>query len=207
MARNSRSFDRGGAKFKPQPTVLVICEDSKSGKTYLQEAVSHFRATNNVKVEHCRHTDPIGIVKAAIKRKGDFDYIYCAIDWDDRPALAQAKTLTQQHPKIEVIDSHPCFEVWLLFHFSYSRSAYVREGNKSAADCLITNLKLLETFSAYTKGNPNGLFAKLISNLPTAKTNAVRALNDAQVTNELNPSTKLHVLIEEIEKLSQPIRI
>lgn len=32
------SFTRIGGKYKPQPTVLVICEDSKSGKAYLEDA-------------------------------------------------------------------------------------------------------------------------------------------------------------------------
>jgi hypothetical protein len=202
MGRNARSFDRGKSKFKPQPTMLVICEDSKSGKTYVEEAVTHFRAT--VSVEHCGNTDPIGIVDAAIKRKNDFDFIYCAIDWDGRPALADAIALVKHIPKIVVIDSHPCFEVWLLLHFKYSRSAYVREGSKSPGDCLIRDLTRLEIFSEYTKGNPKGLFKKLIGHLPTAKANATRALDDADATNELNPSTKFHLLINDIEALSEP---
>lgn len=58
MERNAASFNRQKSRYKPQPTVLVICEDSKSGKRYLEDASRHFRVNVVVEITHCGKTDP-----------------------------------------------------------------------------------------------------------------------------------------------------
>lgn len=68
MPRSALSFKRGKPRFKPQPQILIICEDSRSAKTYLEEAAIYFRASAKVEITHCGYTDPKGIVQYAIRR-------------------------------------------------------------------------------------------------------------------------------------------
>jgi hypothetical protein len=119
MARSIRLFDRKAPRFKPQPKVLILCEDSKSGKRYLEEAAFHFRANAQVEIAHCGITHPSGIVKTAIARQKGFDKVFCALDRD----------------------MHLCFE---------------------------------------------------------------RAIDLAAISGEANPSTEIHLLMDEFESLSKP---
>ncbi|NJR71661.1 MAG: RloB domain-containing protein [Gammaproteobacteria bacterium] len=183
--------------------MLVVCEDTKSGKTYLEEAVTYYRVTVEVEVVHTGNTDPVGIVRKAIKRKREFDIVYCAIDWDGRPALDTAKTIAASHTNVVIIDSYPCFEYWLLLHDRYARRPYVREGERSPAACLLHDLKQIEAFKNYSKGTSHGLFGELIAHLPTASNHAARALKEAEETQEPNPSTKCHILIKEFQSLAK----
>jgi hypothetical protein len=109
MARPIRLFDRKASRFKPQPKVLILCEDSKSGKRYLEEAAFHFRANAQVDIAHCGITHPSGIVKTAIARQKGFDKVFCALDRDTHLCFERAIDLARPHPKIKVIASYPLF--------------------------------------------------------------------------------------------------
>jgi hypothetical protein len=128
MARTANSFSRSKSRFKAQPKVLVLCEDSKSGKRYLEDACLHFRVKVLVEITHCGKTDPLNIVKEAISHQGKFDHIFCAIDRDNHQNFDEALNLIGASKKIEIIVSYPCFEFWLLLHFvGYNRKPYRRQ--------------------------------------------------------------------------------
>jgi len=76
MGRSEQSFRRGKPRFRPQPTALVICEDAKSSREYLQEASQYFRANFQIQIEHCGNTDPKGIVAAALKQRNAYDHSF-----------------------------------------------------------------------------------------------------------------------------------
>ena len=99
----SPSFRRDKAKFQPQPTVLIICEDSKSSKRYLEDAAYDFRAHILVQVVHCGKTDPLNIAKEALRLESKFDLVYCVIDRDRHESFDQAVQLVRHKPKIELI--------------------------------------------------------------------------------------------------------
>ena len=40
--RNADSFKRNAPRFNVNATVLIVCEDSKSSKNYLDDAKKHF---------------------------------------------------------------------------------------------------------------------------------------------------------------------
>jgi hypothetical protein len=56
----------------------------------------------------------------------------------------------------------------------------------------------------YAKGSVTSVFEQLLHRLPTAMTHAAQALAGAQVDQEPNPSTELHFLISELERLGLP---
>lgn len=203
MPRSKESFTRGKARYKPQSTVLVLCEDTKSAKDYLQEASQYFRAIMDF--THTGYTDPKGIVKAALARSKQYDRLVCVIDRDTHHNFDEAVDLARQSPKLELIVSYPCFEYWLLLHFLDSRKPYASAGKKSAADRLIEDLCQFPQTADYSKGSSRGLFTTLLGEpFNTARKRSPRLLADAMQVNELNPSTRMHdliVLMEEVGKV------
>lgn len=206
MLRNASSFHRGAAKYKPQPLVLVLCEDTKSSKTYFQEAATHFRSIAKVEFAHCGRTDPLGVVQGAVHRSRNFDRVFCVIDRDshDPQNFAGAMALTAASPKLTTLTSYPCFEFWLLLHFGFSRAPFMAAGKHSAADRVIQDLRTKDGMGAYSKGGIEGLFLQLLPKLDAACARASRTIRDAALDNESNPSTPLHELIDELRKLGTP---
>jgi hypothetical protein len=205
MAKSSHSFRRGGARFKPQPRVLILCEDSKSALSYLQDASRHFRSHVVVQIAHCGRTDPLGIVEEAIAQRKDFEVIYCVIDRDDHESFESAMVRSRDFVgKIKVVASYPCYEFWLLLHFRFTRAPVRAAGGQSAGARMLAALRAEPGMQQYAKGSVTSVFEQLLHRLPTAMTHAAQALAGAQVDQEPNPSTELHFLISELERLGLP---
>ncbi|MDY0978181.1 RloB family protein [Massilia sp. CFBP9012] len=204
MGRGASSFRRREASFVQQPKVLVICEDTTSGKKYLNDAKVHFRANALIDVANVGHTDPRGIVEKAIERQAKYDNLYCVIDRDTHPTFDEAMRLAGNQPKIEMIVSYPCFEYWLYLHFKYSRRAYANAKGLSPGQNMLRELKRIKEMAFYEKGDNLDLFEKLLPRLKDAKDNAIRAEREAADVGEPNPSTKLHFLLDRFEQLGTP---
>ncbi|WP_248768871.1 RloB family protein [Pseudomonas sp. MWU12-2345] len=205
MARSANSFKRKDSRFKPQPKVLILCEDSKSGKRYLEDAAFHFRAHAQVEIAHCGVTHPSGIVERAIERQKSFDKVFCALDRDTHLCFDRALDLAKPHRKIKVIKSFPCFEFWLLLHFGYNRQPFAAAGKYSPADQVSRKLREKAEMAAYEKGRETSYFGKLLgAPFTQARKLAPRILDEAARDGELNPSTEIHLLMDEFESLSKP---
>lgn len=205
MMRSTKSFDRKKSRFKPQPKVLVLCEDSKSGKRYLEEAAFHFRAKAQVEIAHCGVTHPSGIVERAIARQKCFDRVFCALDRDTHLCFDRAIDLAKPHPKIKVIASVPCFEFWLLLHFGFNRKPFRTVGKSSPGDLVAKSLREKPNMDKYEKGKDISYFALLLGEpFQKARVLAPKILEDVAISGEPNPSTEIHLLMDEFETLSKP---
>jgi hypothetical protein len=205
MVRLANSFDRRGARFKAQPKVLILCEDSKSGKRYLEDAALHFRASAEVEIAHCGVTHPSGIVEKAIARQKNFDRVYCALDRDSHLCFDRAIDLAKHHPKIKVIASFPCFEFWLLLHFGYNRRPFTAVGKNSPGDLVAKSLREKPNMDKYQKGKDISYFGQLLGEpFQKARALAPKILEDVAISGEPNPSTEIHLLMDEFETLSKP---
>ena len=204
MARSANSFKRGAPKFKPQPTVLVLCEDKKSNKCYLEEAARHFRVHLEFDIVHCGKTDPKSIVEEAAFRKRKYDKLFCVIDRDQHENFDEAMGIASGIEGLTVIPSYPCFEFWYLLHFGYRRAPYVSAGNKSSAEALISDLRKCANMGDYAKGLQGGLFARLFEQFEPARNFAARVLADAQRDGQPNPSTHVHLLMTFMEQFAKP---
>ena len=204
MARKSSLFERKKPSLKPQTRVLVICEDTKSSLQYLKDAAHHFRAYAEVDIVHCGKNDPLNIVKEAMERQRLFDHVYCAIDRDRHENFDEALDLAKGKKKISVIASYPCYEFWLLLHFQKTRRPYIGVGKNSSGDLLVKDLCKVAGMENYAKGSFENLFERLIDRLPTARQRAAQVMEEALNNDNLNPSTRLHDLIECFEFLGKP---
>lgn len=208
MAKSSESFKRGGARFKPQPRVLVLCEDSKSALNYLQDAARHFRSQAVVKVAHCGRTDPIGIVEEAIASRRNYEVTFCVIDRDSHESFDEALRRAREfRDSIKIIPSYPCYEFWLLLHFRFTRAPAVAVGVHSAGARMAAALRAEDGMAAYEKGSSHSVFHQLLGRLEVARGNATRAHAAALAELEMNPSTELHLLITELERLGEPVPV
>jgi hypothetical protein len=205
VARRQSPFARAEPRFKPQPRLLVLCEDSKSSLTYLIDAAVHWRVKQHIAIEHCGKTDPLGIVNEAIGRRGKFDEVVCVIDRDAHVNFEEACQAAARHlPSLSVYPSYPCFEYWLLLHFEFTRRPYRAAGALSAGDQLVRDLRKRTEMAQYAKGTAQGLFDQLLPLLANADQNARNALASAQQENEPNPSTRMHLVLERFQGLATP---
>jgi hypothetical protein len=185
--------------------VLILCEDSKSGKRYLEDAALHFRANAEVEIAHCGVTHPSGIVEKAIARQKSFDKVYCALDRDSHLCFDRAIDLAKHHQKIKIIASFPCFEFWLLLHFGYNRRPFTAVGKKSPGDLVAKSLREKPNMDKYEKGKDISYFAQLLGEpFQKARALAPKILEDVAISGEPNPSTEIHLLMDEFETLSKP---
>lgn len=210
MAKTASSFARNKPSLKPQPRILVLCEDSKSSRRYLEDANDYFRSFASVEISHCGKTNPIGIIREAISAcSRKYEFAYCVIDRDTHPFFDDALQLARQHSeKIALIVSYPCYEFWLLLHFGKTRKPYNRARNSSAGDLLVKDLIAADTIMrGYEKGGAIGLFDALLDRFPLARKWSKQILEEAAEDGALNPSTSLHLLMDRLEELGQPKKI
>lgn len=206
MGKSSNSFKRGAARFKPQPRVLILCEDTKSALNYLIDAARHFRSYAVVKVAHCGRTDPLGIVEEAIRKRGNFERVYCVIDRDSHESFNAALNMARQFEKnVSTVPSYPCYEFWLLLHFEFTRRPITAIGECSAGARMLSELRTHGGMTGYEKGANTSVFDQLLGRLPTARANAAAAIIAAHAEREMNPSTEIHLLINELERLGVPV--
>jgi hypothetical protein len=205
-------FDRKPARFKQQPKVLVICEDSKSGKKYLEDASVEFRTKTFVDVVHHSPT-PLKIVKHAAntdKKKGKYDRIFCVIDRDTHETFDEAVALAKTLPNVTIIASYPCYEFWLLLHFISPNDLkeYKPIGNLSSAKVLLKDLCKCEGMENYEKGSDMNLFKYLYDKgFQEARKKSLEILKNAKAHGKMNPSTQLHILLNRFDSLSKPQEI
>ena len=207
MARQPRgNLSRREAQKDPAARVLIVCEGKKTEPTYFSDLKREYRLTAaSVKIAG-EGADPQTVVakanerQEAEKRAGDsYDRVYCVFDRDEHQSFDAACGDAARHG-FQLARSWPCFEYWLLLHFKSGRSPYARNGTGSAADNCINDLK--KYFPSYTK-SAEGIFTALQSKLDVAVANARATLRDAKATNDHNPSTEIHRLVEYLKSLSQ----
>nr|VFJ54920.1 MAG: RloB-like protein [Candidatus Kentron sp. DK] len=210
-AKKARDLARRKARRAPYAKVLIVCEGEKTEPNYFRGLIDHYKLNSaNVEIADHRGTDPMGIFTHARQRyretkdMGDpFDRIYCVFDKDTHAKYQEALDAIARATPPEtyfVINSVPCFEYWLLLHFTYTRKPYQLLPGRSACDQVLSELK--QYLSDYAKGEEN-TFSKLIDPLQFAKENAARALREAESNRTDNPSTKVHELVGFLQNINQ----
>jgi len=208
-AKNAKSLQRKGARRAAYKKILIVCEGEKTEPNYFEGAREYYELnTVNVEVRGDCGSDPMSIVSFAKQRyreekdAGDpFDQIYCVFDKDGHATYARAiDALASAAPKDTyfTINSVPSFEYWLLLHFVYSTRPYTALPGNSSGNQVLTELK--NYVPDYEKGRRT-VFAELVGQLEQAKNYANRALQESERNQTDNPSTRVHELVEALQKL------
>ena len=203
--RGRSRLRRNPPKREPYDRVLIVCEDAKTEPAYFRAFTDRYRlSTANVAIVGSG-SDPRFLVRNAkqlradeIRRGDPYNAVYCVFDRDEHAHFAAASDEAQAGG-LRLARSWPCFEFWLLLHFTYHRRPYARSGNRTAAQNCARDLR--PYLPGYRK-RVAGVFDDLLSRVETAKRNAERARSDASITDQDNPSTEIHSLVAYLQSLT-----
>lgn len=210
--RKNRSLSRQPAKKERYDLVLIVCEGEKTEPNYLQGLVE-YEKLSSVNI-HIEHTDgksaPINVVNKAItlyqqrltENNPDtlFDKVYCIFDRDQHSTFDSATQKAKSYqPKFETIHSYPSFEYWYLCHFKSSRALITTSKNCES----LVNQEWKKVFQKDYRKSQLGIYQQLKSRQTIAIQHAKFAEQDAKSTDELNPSTQVHHLIEYLLNLKK----
>lgn len=208
-ARDATDLKRREATRSTCKRALVVCEDEKSSATYFEEIrVSRRLQTLRVKVIGAG-SDPKRLVEKAIQEFGedpDYDYVLCVFDRDDHSHYQSAIDSIQRTPltmkrggksageaDFRAITSDPCFEFWLLLHFTdHTASIQASGGRSSGAQ---TEHLLKQQWRDYQKGS-KGIFQRLADNRIGAAERAASGLRRHQANGTSNPHTHIHEAVD-----------
>jgi hypothetical protein len=186
---------------------LIVCEGSKTEPNYFR----CFRVPKDVIALDVRGIgeNTINLVKEAIKLKkndGDYDQVWCVFDKDSFPIENFNKALElAEDNDIKVAYSNEAFEIWYILHFDYRDTAMSRQEYQDVLTQKLRNAKLIDLNKQYRK-NDNNMYEYLEKLQSQAIKNSKRLLeqyNPPQPAID-NPSTTVHLLVEELNKFVRP---
>jgi hypothetical protein len=209
-ARKAEMHRRKIARRSPYDRVLIACEGGKTEPNYLRWLINNFELNrqNVVIADKKSGLDPKGLVDYALeefKKDRDFDHIYCVFDRDKHTTYnAALDRINSIHlrggAKIHPIISIPCFEFWLLLHFTYTTHQYEAPLNESNCDKVVSDLR--KYIPEYEKGSRDFLKC-LNSKTDEAITRAKQIETYHETSGTDNPFTKMYILVEYLKSLKR----
>lgn len=210
-ARNQQSFSRRSrAVRRVNRKVLILCQGKATEYKYCLSLRSHLKLVGtSIEIPEDSHgrsaANLLALARTKIKReskRGDaYDKVFLVFDRDEDPSFDETIQNVKAKQLNKICDtcySVPCFEYWLLLHFEKSRRPF-QKLNGSHSQEIIRELKIhLPDFS---KAKFDA-FHYTIERVEAAIENAEWALENANATSEINPSTRMHVMVKYLMKLS-----
>jgi len=206
MARNPRGpngldiFTSQESELSVFPNILIVCEDTKSSKYYIEDYIQHIRLPSvKVKVVAGDGSAPRNVVNTIERyiseeeQDNPYEYIFLVIDRDHHATFDEAvdkfNTLINNHKdkKFFSILSYPSFETWILYHFEYSRAVM---------EYSLDVIKKIKAAGLDYEKSSNDIFEATFLLIDKAITNSKRSIADSDIVGEPNPSTLFHKLID-----------
>ena len=154
-ARLAKLHRREKAKQAPYERILIACEGKKTEPHYFRGLCRDLRLNPaNVVIEDRKSgLDPKSLVAFAIetfKKDKDFDHVFCVFDKDKHTSYNVAldkirATQLAGGATLHAITSVPCFEIWLLLHFTFTTGPFSAAG--TASNCALVRLSPLGRYS------------------------------------------------------------
>lgn len=209
LERQKKSRSKG-------PRFLIVCEGIKTEPYYFDEFCRfHQLLTPRVRIApNDSGSSPDRVVSHAERLYEEdahigadqYDKVFCVFDRDNHStfmsALVRIKKLRTEGKPFLAITSHPCFEYWLLLHFTYTRMPFHARGKQSIADSVIKELRQQPGMKAYNKADGN-IYSLIRLKTDIAIQHAKQAATEAERTGEKNPSTQVHLLVHELTELAK----
>ncbi len=211
------SLKRGKQLREEYELIAIVCEGTKTEPFYYDDVKKVERLPSaNIFVTGDCGSDPLSVVRhgihlyeKSVAEKNPstlYDIVFCVIDRDAHQTFNAALDCALQYNRkknkaiILPIKSYPSFEIWYLFHFLYTRQVFVKTPTKSAGQrCKeALNIEWKKVFKEDYEKFHSDIYKKLKSKnlVVDGIKNATLALADAKKTNEMNPSTEAHLLLE-----------
>lgn len=214
-AQKSEALERRRGERAKGPRFLIVCEGMKTEPYYLEEFCEvHQLRTPRVRIAPGEEgSSPDSVVAYAAKLFEEdaqlgpdrYDQVFCVIDRDKhstyQAAIQRIANLTAAGKPFVAIPSIPCFEYWLLLHFTYTRQSFHAAGKRSICGMVIQELLNQPGFNDYEKAQ-RGIYSRLKGLTSTAIKHAEWAEKDAKKTGQDNPSTCVHHLVLQLQQLA-----
>jgi len=209
LERQKKSRSKG-------PRLLIVCEGAKTEPYYFDEfCVLHQLRTPRVRIApNNSGSSPDRVVSHAEQLYDEdaqmgadpYDKVFCVFDRDNhstfKTALMRIKTLHSAGKPFVAITSYPCFEYWLLLHFTYTRMPFHAKGRQSIGDNVVKELRKQPAMKSYNKADRN-IYGLLRPKTDIAIRHAKQSATEAEQTGEKNPSTQVHLLVQELTELAK----
>ncbi|MFC3867483.1 RloB family protein [Helicobacter equorum] len=181
--------------------ILIVCEGEKTEINYLKQLKDFFRLSNvRINIISSKKSNPLQIVTFAKGKHKDHSYskVYCVFDKDTHSTFDEALEKCKKY-NFEAIVSNPCFEFWILLHFTYTTANFHTDNKNSPCDKLISNY-LKTHIKDYSKSYKS--FAQLIEDkFNQAIENAIKANKEAEDNNYTSPYTFMYKLASKFKEL------
>ena len=186
---------------QPTPTILIVCEGEKTEPDYFEQ----FPVPKDVRKIFGLGMDPLRLVQEAKKlqrlfrkeRGYDYGQVWCVFDRDEfsLERFNQALQLATASG-FQVAYSNPAFEIWYLLHFGYSDRPMMRH-----ACCSALSNRLGRPYE-----KTRSLYGQLQSAQAAAIGHATRLLSQYDPPDPANdnPSTTVHLLVQELNRHTRP---
>ncbi|AFY69903.1 abortive phage resistance protein [Thalassoporum mexicanum PCC 7367] len=180
---------------------LIVCEGTKTEKNYFESFKLKIKAENfNLNVKGLGK-DPQTLVREALnikqaeEKKGEeYDQVWCVFDRDSWTSENFNNALQNASiHDIQVAYSNEAFELWYILHFEFLNTGIPRSDYKN---------KLKNHLEYSYKKNSDSMYEELLNKQEVAIANAKRLLRQYNPTDpeKDNPSTTVHLLVEELNK-------
>lgn len=214
-AQKADELERQRRERAKGPRFLIVCEGMKTEPYYFEELCqAHHLLTPRVRIAPGEEGSSPDCVVAYAEKLFDeddqlgpdrYDQVFCVIDRDKhptfKPATQRIEELKADGKPFVAIPSFPCFEYWLLLHFTYTRQSFQAAGKCSICDNVIRELRKQPGFGNYAKALKN-VYTLVKDRTDTAIKHAEWAEKEAKQTDENNPSTCVHYLVKELQVLA-----
>lgn len=223
FSRLERKMTRGSRR--PQRSrILILTEDKKIAPDYFRLLAAKFEVFDQVTfVDKEVQSAPEKIVEYIENRIeiGNFDYVYCVFDKDTHHGYEKAVRdiekigTKRQGTLVEAITSVPCFEFWFVLHMGYTTRSY---GGKSPASEVCKHLEEFDLFRGYSSKKKSGklevssFFEEIFVKHEDASGNAKKVIsenfaNTGAEKHFENPSTRVYIVVENLDQISQRNRV
>lgn len=218
--KTAKAMARRKASRDTMRRILIVTEGEVTEVEYF-EALKAFLKLTSVDLDICGKecdSSPTAVVRYALQRvenegahdKGGYNDVYCVFDRDTHTDFEKAlsQILSANKPRssfkgetIQAVPSYPCFEFWLLLHFTYSRAPFAAANEKTVAQVVEAELRTHSPFESYAKSLTQEMLDALHANKDNAIEHAEQATADSISTGEMNPSTEVHKLVQALYDL------
>jgi hypothetical protein len=176
---------------------LIVCEGERTEPNYFKA----FPVPVDVHIHvHGAADNTVNVVQKAIEQRayGDYDQVWCVFDRDSFPLrhFNAAFSLARKH-NIKIAYSNEAFELWYLLHFHYYNTGITRKDYCTHLDRLLGR--------KYEKGHRT-IYQELEARQADAIRNAKTLLASYPRMRPAhdNPSTTVHLLVEELNRFRRP---
>lgn len=160
---------------EPPQRLLVLVEGAVTEKAYLSAFIRKYQLpADRITIHQPKDFSPLGLVKAAVaelafapvyrKRHGKpwYDEVWVVFDRDRHTNFDDAAALAEDVKNLFLVPSKPCFELWLLHHFSPRRKAFFGKGKPLGPPVVTQTLQAdgnlrEEVVTTYAPENPSVL--------------------------------------------------